>query len=126
MILKKLAAAGVKAGDLIILSIAVAGAVFLTASSRKIKGNSVRIEADGREYQYSLEKDGIYKIEGSSGISVIQIENRKVRIIDSPCAGKNCVKQGFSNAIICLPNNVAVYVEGSEFEQEEGFDAIAQ
>ena len=72
-------------------------------------------------YKYSLEKDGIYTVSGAIGKTTFQIQNKKVKITDSACEGKNCVNQKFSTPIVCLPNKIIITIE------ENGeFDGISQ
>lgn len=75
-------------------------------------GGQVRIEVDNKLlYKLSLSEDKIIPIGGLT----VQIKGGKVRVADSDCPGKVCVKQGWidSGAIICLPNRVAITVEGA-------------
>ena len=95
--------------------------IFLTVKSFSQKGSVVKVNADGRHYEYSSKQDGIYKVGGPLGITTFEIKNGKVRIIDSPCPNKTCVNQGWHSPLVCLPNNVIITLE------EEGeFDAIAE
>ena len=54
------------------------------------------------------------EIEGNLGVSVLQIENGKIRFIESPCDNKLCIHQGWINvggeSAICLPNGISVHV----------------
>ena len=95
--------------------------IFLTVKSFSQKGSVVKVNADGRHYEYSAKQDGIYKVGGPLGITTFEIKNGKVRIIDSPCPNKTCINQGWHSPLVCLPNNVIITLE------EEGeFDAIAE
>lgn len=109
--------------DFIFIGIVIVSSILIIRYSfNKIAlADKVVVSANGNVYEYSLEKDGIYSVEGSIGITQIQIKNGRVRIIDSCCPNKTCVKQGEGHTIICLPNLVYVNVES-----EEGFDAIVQ
>lgn len=95
--------------------------IFLTVKNFSQKGSVVKVNADGKHYEYSAKQDGIYKVGGPLGITTFEIKDGKVRIIDSPCPNKTCVKQGWHSPLVCLPNNVIITLE------EEGeFDAIAE
>jgi len=63
-----------------------------------------------------LDKDKIIDID--EGI-VIEIIDGKVRIKESTCKNKYCVKQGWSNRfpIICIPNEVSVVIKSKEKEE---------
>ncbi len=56
---------------------------------------------------FSLTKDKIINID--KGI-VVEIKNGKVRMKESTCKNKYCIKQGWSNSvpIVCLPNKVLI------------------
>ena len=91
--------------------------IFLIKKGFSQKGNIILVNANNRHYEYSLEKEGIYEVEGLLGKTVFEIKNKKVRIIDSPCPGKNCIKQGHSNPLVCLPNKVIITLENyGEFD----------
>ena len=60
-----------------------------------------------------LDKDRIIDID--EGL-VVEIKDGKVRIKESTCKNKYCVKQGWSNRfpIICIPNEVSVVIKSKE------------
>lgn len=64
----------------------------------------------------SLEKDRMIDID--DGI-VVEIKDGKVRIKESICKNKYCVKQGWSNRfpIICIPNEVSVVIKSKQKEE---------
>ena len=95
--------------------------IFLTVKSFSQKGSVVKVNADGRHYEYSSKQDGIYKVGGPLGITTFEIKDGKVRIIDSPCPNKTCINQGWHSPLVCLPNNVIITLE-----DEGEFDAIAE
>jgi len=63
-----------------------------------------------------LDKDRIIDI--NEGI-VVEIKDGKVRIKESTCKNKYCVKQGWSNRfpIICIPNEVSVVIKSKQKEE---------
>ena len=107
--------------DIIIASFTIGVGIFLTIKNLSQKGSSVSVKADGKQYEYTAKKDGIYKVKGAIGITTFEIKDGRVRIIDSPCPNKTCVNQGWHSPLVCLPNNVIISLE------EEGvFDAVSQ
>lgn len=95
--------------------------IFLTVKNLSQKGSLVKVNADGKSYEYSAKQDGIYKVGGPLGITTFEIKGGRVRIIDSPCPNKTCVNQGWHSPLACLPNKVIITLE------EEGeFDAISE
>ena len=64
------------------------------------------------------------EITGPLGTSIIEIRDRQVRFIDSPCRGKQCIMTGWLNKdgqlAACLPNGVTVQIIG----RDQRFDAV--
>ena len=110
--------------DILILLIIITGGIYLTAKSHYQKGSKVKVEANGTSYEYSLSKDGTYKVQGPLGETTFEINHKRVRIIDSPCPNKNCIAQGYHNPLVCLPNKVIITIQ--EENKEVDFDAISQ
>jgi hypothetical protein len=76
-------------------------------------GRAVHIEVNGRPaYILPLDEDRTVAVEGPLGKTLIEIENQRVRVTDSPCRNKLCIQQGWvgSGTIICLPNRVVITV----------------
>jgi len=63
-----------------------------------------------------LNKDRIIEID--AGI-VVEIKDGKVRIKESNCKNKYCIKQGWSDRfpIICIPNEVSVMIKSKKKEK---------
>ncbi|MDD7014040.1 MAG: NusG domain II-containing protein [Spirochaetales bacterium] len=117
----------VRAADFVILIFLLVLSIFLVKKSFLKKYGKVKVNANGTEYEYSLSQDGIYKVEGALGITVIEIKNKKVRILDSACPNKTCVNQDFANPIVCLPNKVIIQLEiESENSSPGDFDVVSQ
>lgn len=95
--------------------------IFFTIKNVSKRGNIIKVNAAGNNYEYSAKNDGIYKVKGALGITTFEIKDGRVRIIDSPCPNKTCVNQGWHSPLVCLPNNVIITME----EQGE-FDAISE
>ncbi len=117
----------VRAADFVILIFLLVLSIFLVKKSFLKKYGKVKVNANGTEYEYSLSQDGIYKVKGALGITVIEIKNKKVRILDSACPNKTCVNQDFANPIVCLPNKVIIQLEiESENSSPGDFDVVSQ
>jgi hypothetical protein len=109
---------------LLLLSVSLAGIFFIKDIMPQSK--SVLVEVNGKPvYILPLDKNRILSVEGPEGNTTIEIKDRKVRITDSPCSNKLCIKQGWihSGSIVCLPNRVVVTV-GDKDRQKDGPDAI--
>ena len=99
---------------------------FLIKTCRGQNNNRVSVQADGKNYEFSLQNDGVFTVQGALGKTSFEISNNKVRIIDSPCPNKTCIACGWSNFIVCLPNKVFVQIENTEKNDEKvSFDAIS-
>ncbi len=77
------------------------------------------ISVNGRDtYKLLLSEPKTIKIKGAIGKSTVEIKDRSVRILDSPCPLKICMHQGKIKAsgetIICVPNRVMIRITGKE------------
>lgn len=72
-----------------------------------------------------LNHNQIVKVRGILGETVLQIESGKIRVIASPCAGKQCIHAGWlqisGDFTACLPNRVSIEVHSHAKNQ---YDAI--
>ncbi len=107
--------------DLLLVAGVVALAVFLIMGSvakASGPGETAVVEVNGREVmQISLNENRDYTVDGFRGETYISISNGEIRINDSDCPDKLCVKMGWISrsdaSIVCLPNRVVVRVTGS-------------
>jgi hypothetical protein len=109
----------------VLIIISISGFVFIKKAFPQ--GTDVKIEVNGKlAYKLPLNNDTAIVVKGIIGDTIVEIKNRKVRIKESPCPNKICVHQGWidSGAIICLPNRVMVFIEGSEGKENKTIDAI--
>ena len=109
---------------LLLLSVSLSGIFFIKDIMPQSK--SVLVEVNGKPvYILPLDKNRILSVEGPVGNTTIEIKDHAVRITDSPCSNKLCIKQGWihSGSIVCLPNRVVVTV-GNKDRQKDGPDAI--
>ncbi len=91
------------------------------------QGTEVRIEVEGKAAGiYSLKKDGVHKISGALGDSVISIKDEKASFVSSPCKNKVCIHQGeigkSGQMAACLPNKVVARLVGENGD----YDAITR
>lgn len=109
---------------LMLLLLSLSGILFLKVALPE--SSTVTIEVDGNPlYLLPLDKDRIVSVAGPEGRTTIEIKDRRVRITESPCRNKLCIKQGWvkSGSIICLPNKVVVTV-GNRVKKHNIVDAI--
>ena len=117
-----------KIGDYAILLIITGLIAFLF--SRFISGNSSdsRVEVTGRAFQkyYDIHEDRVINVEGPLGSTTVIIEDDGVRVEDSPCREKICIKMGkkkrVGEQIVCVPNRVIVEITG----ENETVDGISR
>ncbi len=107
--------------DFVIFATVLIFAIFSIKKSLSTAGDKILVEADGHSYEYSLNQDGIYSVEGALGTTTFEIKNKVVHIVDSPCPNKTCVNQGWTSPLVCLPNKVIITVENYG-----EFDAISE
>ncbi|MBQ5999646.1 MAG: NusG domain II-containing protein [Treponema sp.] len=107
--------------DYIIILVLLCASVFSIIANRTKPGTKIQVNANGQKYEYSLKQNGIYTVPGPLGNTVFEIKDGRVRIIDSPCHGKQCVHQGWHLPLVCLPNKVIITAE-----QTGEFDAISE
>lgn len=72
-------------------------------------------------WEHSLDDEGIFTVQGELGEMKIEINSGKVRVKDSSCPLKICVREGWIDSsggeIICVPNRVVVKVgEGKDID----------
>jgi hypothetical protein len=111
---------------IILIVISVTGLVFIKEVLPK--GTDAIIEVDGKaEYSVPLYEEKVIEVEGVKGVTVVELKDGKVRITDSPCPDKLCVKQGWIDrgAIVCLPNRVIVRTDNNAGQGQQ-LDAVTR
>ena len=111
--------------------LAIAGALILLPYlylhywGRPVYGEYIVIRAAGQApLTLPLHHNRRIEVTGPLGISVIMIENARVRFIESPCTNKQCIRTGWldddGEIAACLPNGITVQVQG----RDARFDAL--
>jgi hypothetical protein len=75
----------------------------------------------GKEISLDLRVSRTIEVEGPLGVTRIVVENGGVRVAESPCPHKLCIRKGLitrsGDLAACLPNGVVVTVTGeSEYD----------
>ncbi len=107
-----------------LLLLSLTGLVFIKETLPQ--NGTVRIEEDGKPvYLLPIDKDRIVSVDGPIGRTLVEIKDHKVRITESPCPNKLCIRQGWveKGALICLPNKVVVTI-GDGDGKKSPVDAI--
>lgn len=85
----------------------------------------VSIQSVDEEWLYPLDTDRTVEVPGPIGTTMIEISNKTVRVIDSPCRDRICITMGTLTQTgewsACLPNRVLVRIIG---ERSDGVDAL--
>jgi hypothetical protein len=98
-----------------LLSLLVIGALSGSAYSARSGDPKVVVEAAGTQWVYPLKADRRLRVPGPLGEELIEIANREVFVVSSPCPNKICILQGKISRpgqwIACLPNKVFIRIE---------------
>ena len=79
-----------------------------TSSKVTVEENNIKI------LDIDLSKDAVY----DRGHMKIEVKARKIRVLDSDCAGRICVNMGYislpGSAIVCAPNKTVLKIEDNK------------
>ncbi len=66
----------------------------------------------------TLDQQRIVKLDGPLGVTVVQIQHGRARILSSPCSNQYCVHRGWlsheGDSSVCLPNRISIRLEGAK------------
>ena len=96
--------------------------VYLICTNSINRAQKIIVIANNITYEYDANKNGTYTVNGLCGETTFEIQNGRVRIIDSACPNKTCVAQNWSSPLVCLPNKVIITAEQNNGE----FDAFSE
>lgn len=88
-------------------------------------GNQAAIMIMGKHWRnVDLFQNQWIEVPGELGISKLQVEDGKIRFVESPCDGHQCIYQGWisrgGEVAACLPNKVSVQI----LSADPRFDSI--
>lgn len=118
--------------DRILALAVVAVALLLGPAARLAAGlvpaaSTATISGPSGSTTVSLKEDTVVRVAGSSGPVIVVVREGTVRVSESACPDKVCVRSGAisrpGEAIVCVPNGVSVRIGG---ERSDGLDAIAR
>ncbi|GHV53833.1 hypothetical protein AGMMS49579_13320 [Spirochaetia bacterium] len=88
----------------------------------------VTIQGNSGVWVFPLDAEEIVTTRGPLGDTVIEIRDRRARVLSSPCDNQTCVAAGHIDAngqwVACLPNKVFVIIEGID-DDNRTIDAAA-
>jgi hypothetical protein len=84
-----------------------------------VQGETAQIQVGtDKKMDVSLDIDRQFDIQGPLGTSIIEIHDGKIRFVNSPCRGKQCIHSGWlqhsGDFAACLPNHISVTIFGSD------------
>ncbi len=104
----------------IIIGIALLVSAYIKLFPVKTFQPFVEIRVDGKIFR-DISLDSIeqeVQVQSSEGHLIVQIQSKKVRVLDSSCRDKLCIKQGWiykvGETVVCLPNRVSVSIIGGK------------
>lgn len=116
--------------DAAVLLVLLLVAVLVISSGSTTSGSGpycVEIRSCDSPARYPIDTDTVITVEGLLGDVLIQVEDSRARIGESPCPGQDCVRRGWleepGDMSVCVPSGVYIVVTGGELEAE-GPDAI--
>ncbi len=113
--------------DWLALFFAISVSAGFTFLARQYYGGSgaVAIQAEGTSYLYDLDTDRNLEFSGPLGISKIQIQDGRIRVLEDPGPQQICVRDGWIQEsgewLICLPNRIFIRIQGKP--AQDGVDA---
>ncbi len=103
---------------LVFVSLITITLFFINTLSSDNSISYVKVEVEGKEYLYPLDRDETEVFNGSLGTTTVEIKDGSAAIIDSACTNKTCIQIGEINkngeSSACLPNRVLVTIIGKE------------
>lgn len=111
-------------GDIVIVLAVAALCAVLIAQGITEAGAGSSLEAvvsvNGRAVKTLSLRSGSeeLEVEGYQGTSYVQVSDGRVRMLDSACPDKLCVRSGWisqpGESIVCLPNRVVIEIRAGE------------
>lgn len=101
---------------------------FFGFDSTSKEAGTVEVEVGGKSVlTIDRDMDGIHEVTGPLGPTRLEVRERRVRILSSPCPLKIGIKAGWigkaGELLVCLPNEVVVRLPGN---LQNGVDAVSR
>lgn len=111
---------------LVAVLVLLSAASFLLAGLTAKSGEYALISVHGQPaLRKPLHRDDLFIVTGAAGRAVIEIREGSIRVLDSDCPQKFCVRQGrihrVGEIVVCVPNKITVWIEG---QRPNPFDAV--
>jgi hypothetical protein len=90
---------------------------FFSIGGTRGRAETIEVEVSGEKVlTVGRGESGVREVAGPLGTTRIEIRDRQVRILSSPCPLKICQRAGWigtaGEMLVCLPNEVAVRLPG--------------
>ena len=73
----------------------------------------------------NLDSDSIYEVDGELGKVIIEVNNKRIRVLSETSPNNICSKQGYisnsNQSLVCLPNNIVI-----KLTDETEIDAVVR
>ncbi|MDH5378403.1 MAG: NusG domain II-containing protein [Gammaproteobacteria bacterium] len=80
--------------------------------------DTAELSARSSKRLLALDQDGVYRIEGFLGETIVEVSEKKIRVLASPCSNKQCIRSGWLQKVgefsACLPNGVSLFLLGDD------------
>ena len=122
---------------IILLGSVLAGSAIITLLLWNAPASFARISKEGVQITaavnllavteaYTIIIDETAEAWSSGGFNVVEIDNKRVRMLEADCPDGLCVRQGWVSSglvpVVCLPNRVVITFEGNS--NDTGVDAV--
>lgn len=105
--------------------------IFFSMIKSKAQRLIIEISTPEEIYTYDMASNREFSVKGTLGQTRIEILDKKVSIVSSPCSNKTCIHQGkISKAgqwLCCAPNQVIVVIKdsGQDAKKSDEPDAVS-
>lgn len=115
-------------GDIVVMLVMITTFVLSFKSFNHLNAQSVIIFRDNKVIaEYPLSENRTFSVEGKIGEIKILIKDRGVKVVESSCSHKICIRTGEIKApnsqIVCAPNHIMIVINSSK---EDSIDAISR
>lgn len=89
--------------------------------------NRIVIKGEGATWVFPQDRAEMVSVPGPLGDTMVEVRDRRVRVLASPCGNQTCVAAGTIQShgqwLACLPNKVLISIEGTSVSNGEAIDA---
>lgn len=85
----------------------------------------IEVRGPSGQWIFPVDSRQTLEVEGPLGTTLVEIQGGSVRVVDSPCPEKICIRTGSisrpGQTIACLPNRVIVVIRGGTGDEIDAF-----